>query len=223
MIAVDTNTEIRNRLLPWFSEKGRDFLWRRDLTTYTVLIAEVLLKRTGAAVVNRFICEFLSRFSEPSALIRVDLQDLATSLGSLGLSNQRARQLQGLGQALMELPGQTVPDTRESLLDLPGVGEYTAAAVLCFAYGKTEALVDTNVARVMLRVHGIPRPSRCEARRSPEIWERARNLFVGDDVTDARSLNWALLDLGAMVCSPRTPKCRECPLQQLCAYARTKS
>ncbi len=222
-MVFDTNTEVRNRLLAWFSDKGRDFLWRRDPTPYTVLIAEVLLKRTGAAVVNRFICEFLARFPEPSALVRVELQDLATTLGSLGLSNQRARQLQELGRALAELPGQTVPDTKESLLDLPGVGEYTAAAVLCFAYGRTEALVDTNIARIVLRVHGIARPSRCEARRSPEIWERARNLFVGDDVTGARSLNWALLDLGAMVCRPRVPKCGECPLQQLCAYAKTKS
>ena len=219
---VGENTEIRNRLLAWFSQKGRDFVWRRNPTPFTILIAEILLKRTAAAAVNGFICEFLSRFPSPASLVSVDHQDLVISLGPLGLSNQRAQQLRQLGEALMGLPGETIPDSRERLLSLPGVGEYTAAAILCFAYGKAEALVDSNVSRIVSRVRGIARPSRFEARRSPEVWENAREL-IGDDETKARSLNWALLDLGAMVCRPRNPKCGECPLQGVCTYAKSET
>ena len=215
-MGIDINAEIRNRLLAWFSKKGRAFVWRNDPTPFTVLIAELLLKRTRAAVVNRFICKFLSRFPEASALATVDLQELATFLRPLGLSAQRAYQLKSLGVALTGL--ETLPDNKDGLLALPGVGQYTAAAVLCFAYGRAEALVDTNVARIILRVHGIVRPSRYEARRSPEVWERARDL-IGKNDTSARSINWALLDLGATICKTRNPECTVCPLRVLCSYS----
>jgi len=213
--------EIRNHLLAWFSREGRTFIWRSRPTPFNILVAEILLRKTGAEVVNRFLPAFLSRFPKPSMLATVDPQELTTFLSPLGLSRQRADQLKRLGEILTELTGGKVPNSRCSLLVLPGVGEYTAAAVLCFAYGRVEALVDTNVARIVLRVHGIAQHSHYEARRSPEVWDRARNI-IGENKATAKSLNWALLDLGAMVCKSRDPKCAECPLQELCAYAKTR-
>ena len=215
---TDLSSEIRQRLIGWFSENGRAFVWRRDRRPYTVLIAEVLLRKTRAEVVDRFIGGFLTRFPEASTLATVDLRELALLLQPLGLGAQRAYQLRRLGEVLTTLPDGDVPETQEELLALPGVGTYTAAAVLCFAHGRAEALVDTNVARIIVRVYGIARPSRCEARRSPEILAKARGL-IGTDSANARSVNWALLDLGAKVCKSRKAECTKCPLEELCSYA----
>ena len=110
-----------------------------------------------------------------------------------------------------------VPSELTHLLELPGVGPYIASAVRCYAFSGTEAPVDTNVARVLVRLHGIS-PSRHEARRSPEVWELASEL-VGQDTETVRKINWALLDLGAQICTAREPKCSRCPLISGCRFA----
>lgn len=117
----------------------------------------------------------------------------------------------------MQLYGGIIPNERDKLLQLPGIGEYTASAVLSFAYGKPEAIVDANVARIIIRFYGIE-PSRYEARRSPEFWEQAWRL-VSQDSKRSHKINWALLDLGALICKSRKPKCDECPLNSNCAFA----
>lgn len=219
-MGIDTGSEIRSRLIVWFSENGRTFIWRHDPAPFTVLIAELLLRKTRPPAVNVFIGGFLTRFPDASALAAADLLELAALLQPLGLARQRAYQMKRLGEALTALPGRDIPKTRDGLLALPGVGPYTAAAVLCFAHGRAEPLVDTNVARIIVRIYGIARPSRFEARRSPEIWERAGDL-IGNDDRNARSVNWALLDLGAAVCRTRNPTCIRCPLGDLCTYSQS--
>lgn len=214
-------TNIWNKLIAWFDTNGRSFIWRERREPFVVLIAEILLKKTSANVVNQFLPRFLERYSDVHALNNSTFEELEEALAPLGLSAQRGKQLKSLAQALVQSYGGVIPNERDKLLQLPGIGEYTVGAVLCFAYGKPEAIVDTNVARIIIRFYGI-KPSRAEARRSPEVWERARGL-ARQDSEHSQKINWALLDLGALVCGPRRPKCDECPLNCDCAFTNLRN
>lgn len=211
-----TPKEIKAALLSWYEKNGRTFLWRKNSDPYLVLTAEILLKKTTAGVVDRFLPAFLERYPNIHALHKGALSDLQKILAPLGLSKQRALQLKNLSQMLIESYGGEIPCIKEELLKLPGIGDYTAGAVLCFACDKPEAIVDTNVARIITRVYGL-KPSTYEARRSPEVWDMARQL-INTQSKQAARINWALLDLGALICRPHRPKCDGCPLNDICAF-----
>lgn len=217
MTCSNATTNVRVALIKWYEQHGRSFLWRENTDPFVVLVAEILLKKTTARMVSDFIARFLKRYPDTSTLAEANLDELASTLGPLGLSKQRAEQFKSLGMTLENHYGGQIPANKNDLLELPGVGDYTAGAVMSFAFGKPEAIVDTNVARVLVRIYGIT-PSRYEARRSPEIWSQAVKL-VGKEGRSACKVNWALLDLGALVCRPRTPKCNQCPLAGFCKYA----
>lgn len=214
-------SNVLSKLLEWFDINGRSFIWRQRTEPFVVLMAEILLKKTSAKAVNQFLPRFLDRYCDVYALNNSTLEELKDALAPLGLSAQRAKQLKSLAQALVQSYGGIIPSERDVLLQLPGIGEYTAGAVLSFAYGKPQAIVDTNVARIIARVHGVE-PSRYEARRSPEIWELAWRL-LGQDSQHSRKINWALLDLGAQICRPSKPKCNECPLNIDCTFAASQN
>ncbi len=210
-------TNVWDKLITWFDKNGRSFIWRERREPFVVLIAEILLKKTSANVVNQFLPRFLEHYSDVHALNNATLEELQKVLAPLGLSAQRGKQLKSLAQALVQSHGGIIPSEQDKLLQLPGVGEYTAGAVLSFAYRRPEAIVDTNVARIIIRFYGIER-SRCEARRSPEVWEHAWRL-ASQYSEGSHRINWALLDLGALICRPERPKCDECPLNCDCAFA----
>ena len=214
-----TFKEIRTALLSWYEKNGRTFLWRKNPDSYVVLTAEILLKKTAAGAVDRFLPVFLEHYPNIHALHEGSRSDLQELLAPLGLSKQRAVQLKSLAKVLVESYSEAIPCNKEELLKLPGIGDYTAGAVLCFACDKPEAIVDTNVARVVTRAYGL-KPSRYEARRSPEVWEKAKKLVSGQPEQAAR-INWSLLDLGALVCRPKHPKHNNCPLKEYCIFRTT--
>ena len=209
---------LRDELLKWFVEHGRSFSWRKSTTPFVVLTTEILLKKTTAGAVERFLPGFLARYSDPFSIDESSVEELKDFLAPLGLSMQRAVQMKSLAGELIRNYGGQVPSQLSQLLELPGVGPYIASAVRCYAFGEIEAPVDTNVARIIVRFHGIS-PSRSEARKSPEVWELAREL-VGQDTKTVRDINWALLDLGAEICTARVPKCTMCPLIGGCHFAK---
>uniref|UniRef100_Q027X1 Adenine DNA glycosylase n=1 Tax=Solibacter usitatus (strain Ellin6076) TaxID=234267 RepID=Q027X1_SOLUE len=212
-------TLVRRLLLKWFRSSGRSFYWRENRDPYVVLVSELLLKKTAAPVVDRFLPAFLKRFPDFASLSRARHATLVRILQPLGLSDQRAGQLRALAQAISGSKDGCVPATRQDLLALPGVGEYTANSLLCVSFGQAVPVVDTNVARIVMRAFGIGH-SRCEARRSPEIWGLAADI-TGNVPTRAVEVNWALLDLGANVCTARTPRCRDCPVSSICRSSNT--
>ena len=169
---------------------------------------------------ERFIPGFLALYPDPISLTESTIEELKGLLAPLGLSMQRAVQIKNLAEALIRDHHGQVPSELAELLELPGVGPYIGSAVRCYAFKEVEAPVDTNVARILVRLHGIS-PSRYEARRSPEVWELASEL-VGQDVETVRELNWALLDLGAQICTAREPKCGRCPLSEGCHFAKSR-
>lgn len=212
---------IRRRLLNWFPSNHRIFRWREDTSAYVVLISEILLKKTTAQAVDRFLPSFLERYPDVKSLSGARIADLRHTLQPLGLSQQRATQLHALARAVSSCPGGRIPCSRDELLLLPGVGPYTANSILCVAFGTAAPIVDTNVARILTRVFGV-NSSTYEPRRCPVLWAIAAAV-AGKRSDSARRANWALLDLGAMVCISRTPRCAICPLRPICSFATTNA
>ncbi|MEM2878877.1 MAG: hypothetical protein QXH35_04545 [Nitrososphaerota archaeon] len=207
--------EIVRRLLDWFAKHGRDYPWRRTTEPYRILIAEMMLQRTKSDQVAGLYQQFIQKYPEPQALAHANVEEIEKFLLPLGL-RWRARKIRETGKTVMEMFNGRIPEQEEKLLALPGVGEYAARAVLCFAYGKDVPLVDANVCRVLGRLLNMP--PRGEARRDRKFIETAHRLHRYVPAGRSREYNWAILDLAATVCTPRRPVCPECPLKDLCSY-----
>src|SRR5712692_8587733 len=205
---------LRRRLLSWFARNGRSFTWREPgRAPYEVVVAEILLQRTTAAGVARAYAGFVERYSSWGTLAHAPLDGLENALRPLGLWRQKALAFQQLAQSI-EANGGVVPRTRKELECLRGIGPCTASAVLAIVYGRAEALLDVNMARVLGRFLGSS--ERAEAKPNRKLHAPALRLVRGK-----RSLevNWAALDFGALVCRARRPLCPECPLRAGCQYA----
>lgn len=202
------------RLLKWFSKNKRSFPWRETSDPHKILIAEILLRKTDAGKVLRIYERFIRRYPSFEALINADRRELEDFLRPLGIYRRRAKELMDLARIVKAKHRGKVPHSREEILGLPGVGDYAANAVLCFAFGKTVPLVDTNVIRVVARVFSF-KSKRKRARDDPEIWREIGRIVPKGK---ARDFNLAILDLAAASCLPRKPVCGICPVTLLCDY-----
>ena len=205
-------------LLPWFRKNRRDLPWRRTRDPYAILVSEFMLQQTRvAAVVDRFGA-FLRRFPMVRALADADGDDVLALWSGLGYY-RRARSLHAAAKTIRDRHGGAVPGDAAALRELPGIGAYTAAAVASIAFGRREAVVDGNVARVLsrlFRLRGDPRKG-APARRLRDL---AQELVPRDGT--AGEWNEALMELGATVCLPRSPRCAECPLAGDCGALRER-
>jgi A/G-specific adenine glycosylase len=199
-----TNTkQIAKPLLAWFEKHRRDLPWRTEpRDPYRTWVSEVMLQQTRVDVVLPYYARFLARFPTLQALAAAPLDDVLALWSGLGYY-ARARNLHRAAQAA----GSALPQTSEALRALPGFGPYTAAAVASLAYGEAEPLVDGNVARVFARVFRLDGDARKEA------WPLARQHLPADR---PGAFNEALMELGALVCTPRNPRCLVCPLVRVC-------
>lgn len=202
---------LRRRLLVWGRTHFRDFAWRRDRDPYRSLVTEVLLKQTQADRIEPVRSILLRRYPSSGALARAPRRDIENLIKGLGFGTQRAVHLRALGAALT---GSKIPRDAKRLANLPGIGPYAAAATACFVFGRTEIALDVNVARILSRVFGL-RLEKGELRKNRGVLQLGQLLVDGPR---PRELNWALLDLGALICRPR-PKCEVCPLAVRCSYA----
>ena len=210
---------LREGLLSWFERFGRCFPWREPgRSAYEVTVAEILLQRTTAAQVAQVYPDFLRRCPAWDSLAGAAPAELEEVLRPLGLWRQKARALRRLAQSLEEQHG-LVPGTRRDLERLPGIGPYTASALLAVVYGQAEPLLDANLARLLGRCFGLS-PHWAQGSRTRLLQALARHLVRGE-----RSLevSWAALDFGALVCGPRRPRCAACPLRSGCAFARSQA
>jgi A/G-specific adenine glycosylase len=208
---------LRRRLLSWFARDGRSFPWREQgRTPYEVVVAEILLQRTTAAGVERAYSGFVERYPSWDTLAHAPLDGLEEVLRPLGLWRQKALAFQRLAQAI-EADGGLVPRTRKELERLPGIGPYTASAVLAIVYGQAEPLLDVNMARLLERFLGSS--ERTGARPGRTLQALALRLVRS---ARSREVNWAALDFGALVCRAKRPRCPECPLRTRCCSARSR-
>lgn len=214
-IAPATALEIRTRLLCWFRDHGRQFPWRRTRDPYRVLVAEKLLQQTCAreSLVQAYD-DLLAAYPTPAALAAGNVEWIEATIQPLGL-HYRAKELVILAEAIAEKHCGHVPRDLEALLALPGVGDYTARAVLCFAFGEDVPLVDANIARILCRLVALPGKVPPNPTRKRHLVELASSLVP---VGQSRKFNLAMLDLGALVCRSSRPECTECPLPPVCRY-----
>jgi A/G-specific adenine glycosylase len=213
--APQTIEEIRSRLLAWYRANRRDLPWRRTQDPYRIWVSETMLQQTQVSTVIPYFERFVRRFPDVSALAAAPDEDLLAAWSGLGYYS-RARNLRAAAREVRERFAGRVPDDYDRFLELPGVGPYTAGAVMSIAFGEKRPVVDGNVARVLSRAFalaGDPRSGPASAR----LWEIAGALVPEGAASD---FNQALMELGALVCAPRSPSCLLCPLASACEAHR---
>ncbi|MGK5638277.1 A/G-specific adenine glycosylase [Streptomyces sp. URMC 126] len=202
-------------VIAWFETHARDLPWRRpEAGPWGVMVSEFMLQQTPVSRVLPVYEEWLARWPRPAALAAEPPGEAVRAWGRLGYP-RRALRLHAAATAITERHGGEVPDDHAALLALPGVGEYTAAAVASFAYGRRHAVLDTNVRRVLARaVTGVQYPPNATTAAERRL---ARELLPGEEAVAAR---WAAasMELGALVCTARTPDCGRCPIAARCAW-----
>ncbi|MBF4599779.1 A/G-specific adenine glycosylase [Frigoribacterium sp. VKM Ac-1396] len=199
----------------WFRENGRDLPWRRPgFTAWGTLVSEIMLQQTPVARVVPRLERWLERWPTPSDLAASPASEAVRAWDRLGYP-RRALALHAAAVAITERHGGVVPDDVPSLLALPGIGDYTSRAVAVFAYGHRHPVVDTNVRRVLARaVEGLAEPWAPKASRDLPLME---SQLPADD-EEARVTNAGVMELGALVCTARSPSCNACPLVTQCAW-----
>jgi len=205
------------KLLAWWSRAARDLPWRRTRDPYRVLVSEFMLQQTQVSRVEEYYPRFLARFPNLESLARARPRAVREAWEGLGYY-ARARNLHELAKQVSGVRCQ-VPDDPEELLKLPGVGPYTAGAIASFAYEKPVPAVDTNVSRVYRRVF-FGRGERGEV-RSGAVWDLARMLTPRNGKR-AWKYNQAVMELGALICVARKPRCPLCPVRAVCRTGKTR-
>ena len=206
---------IRRNLLRWYRRHRRDLPWRRTRDPYAILVSEVMLQQTRVEAVIPCYESFLRRFPSAAALAEAPLEDVLAAWSGLGYY-RRARSLHSAAREMVARYGGRVPEDEEAVRALPGVGPYTAGALLSIAYGRTVPILDGNVVRLLSRlfcIHGDPGRADVRAR----LWRLAERLLPEEGVGD---FNQALMELPALVCTPRSPRCEVCPLEGVCRARR---
>jgi A/G-specific adenine glycosylase len=207
------------RLLIWWKKNQRDFPWRHTKNPYSVLIAEMLLRKTTAQQVEGIYEKLISRYPNPKRLSEANTDELVGLIKPLGMEHKRARLLIEMGKMVTERYKGVVPSNPEELLQLPGVGLYATNAVLSFSHAQNVAMVDTNFVRLLERAFGF-RSSRARARDDKHIWQFAETLVPK---RKGKEFNLAVIDFAASVCGARIPKCEACPMTSICVFFQSAS
>jgi A/G-specific adenine glycosylase len=204
----------RRALLAWYREHGRKLPWRETSDPYHILVSEMMLQQTQVDRVLPKYHEWLEKYPSLDALAAAAEGDVSETWRPLGY-NIRPRRLHAIARESVERYGGSLPSDEETLLSFKGIGAYTAGAIRSFAFGQRAAIVDTNVARVLFRVFVGRGDAKAHAMRK-HLWKVSETLVPRKDVFD---FNQALMDLGAMVCVARKPKCLICPMLRMCRTA----
>jgi A/G-specific adenine glycosylase len=203
--------KFRHSLLAWFALRKRDLPWRRTKDPYRIWLSEIMLQQTRVAAVVPYFNSFVARFPDVQALARARGEAVLSHWAGLGYYS-RARNLHRAAKEIAALPDGHFPREYDAALALPGIGPYTASAILSIAYDQPFAVLDGNVARVLARI-GAARGDL----RAPARWRKleatAQRLLGGETPGD---WNQGMMELGATVCTPKSPRCGECPVAQWC-------
>lgn len=221
--------QIRDALLTWYRRSHRDMPWRRSRDPYAIWVSEIMLQQTRVDTVREPFARFMARFPTIGALADAPLADVLAEWSGLGYY-ARARNLHAAARVIQSQHAGQFPVASDDVRALPGIGPYTAGAILSIAFGQRAPILDGNVVRVLSRVFAIEAgPERADAKRL--YWRLAEDLLPGADATasfppaggtpnDIGDFNQALMELGAVVCTPQRPTCLVCPLAATCQARR---
>lgn len=206
----------QEKMLHWYHENGRKFVWRKPTaTSYEKLIAELLLQRTRAEIVDLFFCTFIEKFPSWMELAETKESEIEAFLRPIGLSKRRAKSIHELSVAMVARDG-LFPKDRMELEKLPGIGQYMASAIRLLLFNEPEPLLDINMQRVLERNFGPRKLS--DIRYDPYLQELSRFVIA---VENPIHINFAILDFSAIICKARNPRCDGCILADNCLYFKS--
>ena len=210
-------SNFQSAICDWARENLREFPWRSNKTPYSVLISEILLRRTTATAVKRIFNKFLEQYPDMTVLSKAKTEDLEAILSRVGYHRQRAKIFKEVANFILSEYSGKIPKSKEKLLNIPHVGMYISGAILSFGYGKKSSIVDSNIERILRRFFSERLPKKGQMKT---IYLLAKELVP----SDAHELfNYGLLDLGALVCRYNTPRHNICPLREWCDIPRQSS
>jgi A/G-specific adenine glycosylase len=207
---------VRSRLIDWYESRKRDLPWRRTKDPYAIWVSEVMLQQTQVKTVLGYYERWMQRFPTVKALAAADDADVLHAWQGLGYYS-RARRLLAGARAVSERHAGKLPRDVDALLALPGIGPYSAGAIASIAFGLREPIVDGNVVRVLCRLFALEGdPAKAPLKQA--LWRLARELVPAEKPSE---FNQSLMELGATICTPTSPRCAECPVAKQCrALAR---
>jgi A/G-specific adenine glycosylase len=201
----------RKSLIAWFEKSGRNLPWRRTHDPYAILVSEIMLQQTQVVTVLDYFARWMKRFPDFATLAGASEADVLAQWQGLGYYS-RARNLHHAAQIVMRDHAGKMPATPDEIRTLPGIGRYTAGAVATFAFDVSTPIIDANIARVLARLLDLRTPIDSTAGQAV-VWGEAEAL---QPAHNAGLFNSAIMELGALICLPRSPKCLICPVQKFC-------
>jgi A/G-specific adenine glycosylase len=204
-------SNIQKKILQWYKKNKRDLPWRKTTDPYAIWVSEIMLQQTQVATVIPYYQRFLKSFPTVRDLAKADLSRVLKTWEGLGYYS-RARNLHRAAQIVSNHYHGEFPDQLTDLRTLPGIGRYTAGAILSIAFNKEAPILDGNVKRVLSRLFAIADPS-ARGKSEARLWHLSESLIPKGE---ASSFNQGLMDLGATTCTPKEPRCSKCPLSRLC-------
>ena len=214
----EARRRFRRQLLAWYRTHGRDLPWRKTDDPYHILVSEMMLQQTQVDRVLPKYSEWLEKYPSLQALAAASESDVSATWRPLGY-NIRPQRLHTIARESVERYGGRLPSDEATLLSFKGIGAYTAGAIRSFAFGQRAAILDTNVARVLFRIFVGRGDQKAHATRK-HLWTMSEALVPRKHIFD---FNQALMDLGALVCVARKPKCLICPMTKMCRSYPPKS
>ena len=206
-MSLDLNSyqKIRNSLMQWYQNNRRRFPWRiESIDPFHVIVAEIFLRQTRAVVVERVYKEFIIKFPTPRCIVQAPERSLMEVMKPLGITS-RVEQIKELAKLIETKFQGKLPSDKGSLKMMPGVGEYTAAAVRIFAFNEHDVLIDTNIMRVISRLFGL--------RNTEEVKTQLRYMSENENIRD---FYYMLIDFGSVICKAINPFCGICPVWSFC-------
>ena len=207
----------RRRLKAWYARQARDLPWRRTHDPYRIWISEIMLQQTQVKTVIPYYERFCNRFPQLSDLAEAKEAEVLQLWEGLGYY-RRGRQLHAAAKQVQTELGGVLPTSRKELQRLPGIGRYTAAAILSFAFDQTEPILEANTIRLLARLAAL-RSEVSSSKSQETLWSLSERLIPRKHVGQ---FNQALMELGSLICTPKSPRCEDCPVADLC-LARQKN
>jgi len=206
-------------ILKWYEKNKEFYPWRSENDPFKILLSEILLRKTDRKKVAILYPQISEYIGSPIKIVNTDLKKLEEFLKPLGLYKERARQLKQAAEFILNQFNGRIPENLNDLLKIPGVGRYTANAVLCFAHKKRVPLIDANLIRILKRYFNLT-SNKSRERDDRLFWEFISDIIPPDHT---KEFYYGILDFSNQICRAKNPKCSNCPLNSYCSYYKINS